>query len=337
MNQDSFEDIIFIGAIIIILIAIFMIIILSKCCSFVPLFFAIIFASILGFIFNAVFFFYPKYFKSIVYMEFIVVFIQIFFLIGIIIGIIFIRKRQTLEKKDIPQAKIFSKIKCLSCTLTIFFFLLYTYSLINLIFCTFMNNKDDKKVTKPGPNIVFYFLDSFFCIVEFVLFTSLLSLGACKKCCDKCFNCCNKDKSQTGQTQVITENSSSNVVKDINNTPPINIQETVKPEPIIISINEKKKDNMDIIFKITSGKIIKINAPPFITIEKLINFLFKKVNIEGQTNDIIFLFNSEKLNKKSQDKLCDKLINNINIIVTRDTNSIIKFMEAKLELIYDEN
>ena len=200
-----------------------------------------------------------------------------------------------------------------------------------------MNNKDDKKVTKPGPNIVFYFLDSFFCIVEFVLFTSLLSLGACKKCCDKCFNCCNKDKSQTGQTQVITENSSSNGVKDINNTPPINIQEPVKPEPIFIPINEKKKDNMDIIFKITSGKIIKINAPPFITIEKLINFLFKKVNIEGQTNDIIFLFNSEKLNKKSQDKLCDKLINNINIIVTRDTNSIIKFMEAKLELIYDEN
>ena len=96
MNEVLFS----IGLILVSIITIILIILLPKCCSFLSLFCATLFNSILGFIFNAVFFFYPKYFESQTVMEGIVIIIQFFFIIGILVSIIFIRAKSKLDNKD---------------------------------------------------------------------------------------------------------------------------------------------------------------------------------------------------------------------------------------------
>ena len=210
-----------------------------------------------------------------------------------------------------------------------FFCGLFSCSIVNLIYVIFNDNDNGvEKITHPGPNIVFYFLVSFFCLADFILFSIIFNIAVCKKCCDKCFSCCNKDTNTGNKINEIPKDSSSG---DINKTLQKNPPKPLSLDPIIIPI----ADNINIIFKLTSGREIKINAPSFITIEKLIKFIFKNVKIEGPSIDIIFLFKAEVLNKLSQVKLIDKFNNN-DIILMRDTNNVVQFMEGKLELIYNE-
>jgi len=346
MSINTFLSIIIYLFIIFVVFVFLPIFFLKQCCSLNSLLISIIIQSFIGFVLNALFLLWPTYFnikRQNLVLE--IIYLQIIYLLSIIPSIILLCKSIKKRKNNIPLTRMKCIITCYSLPLSIFFSLVTVFFFI--AFFWIVTNKasvaDCCQHCNSRKNVQYFFCNLIFCYMEFILYTSLRYLDLNKICCEhyRICNQKNKQKNDISLSQINLVINDANHVPNKRNESNINktlcnIEHLPNSKEIISSIEDNKKFDMNLIFKINDDKKIKINVPSDITVQKLIDFIFKKFNIDNQTSNIEFILKSEILNKTSKDKLSEKL-NNEDKIIINDKNNAIQLNKGINHLIYEKN
>ena len=321
------------------------IILLKECCSLNSLLFILIIQSTIGFILNSLLLIEQIYFNnSKGELLFLIIVIQIIYLLSAIASIILLCKSVKLKKQNIPLTRMKFAITCYSVPLSIFFFLITIIFLSVFLFlftrksCPQNGNCNSLSIDGQIMKYIFVYI-LILPYLNFIFYASLRYLDLNKICCvqSPIYNKKNKLKNNVAVSQTnINIYPTSNIINDQNiNTRLCNYESLPDSNEITISVVGNKKFDMDIIFKINEDKIIKINVPSDITVQKLIDYIFKKMNLDNQTSNIEFILKSEILNKTSKDKLSEKLINGDTIIMN-DKNNIIQLNKGITYLTYEK-
>jgi hypothetical protein len=302
------------------------IILIKKCFSLKSLLITILIQSIIGIILNLL--------LLIKYMKFEFILPQIFYLISIISSIILLHKLKKLKKQKISLTKMKCGITCNSISLSILFFLLIIFLFTFIITVLFSHCRVHSEQYD-----YFIFYNFIFCYANFISFASLRYIDINNKCCYKAnFN--NKNIKPISSVSSLQNNTNINITSNAINESKNNIKLSnyyilSDSQEINNSSNGNKKFNIDIIFKISDDKKIKINIPSDITIKMLIDYIFKKMKIDNKNQNIEFILNSEVLNKMSNDKLIEKY-NSGDFILIIDENNSIQLNKGITYLKYEE-
>ena len=320
------------------------IIFLKECCSLNSLLCIVIIQSTIGFIFHSSFLIYQIYFDNSKEALFIIIIIviPIIYLLSTIASIILLYKSVKLKKQNIPLTRMKFAITCYSVPLSIFFFLItffYLFIFVSL-FQRMCNPKTGNSHSYDGQIMIYFIVYNLIvAYLNFIFYASLRYLDLNKICCvqSPIYNKKNKQKNNVAVPQTnIDIYPTSHIINQQNiNTRLCNYESLPDSNEITISVVGNKKFDMDIIFKINEDKIININVPSDITVQKLIDYIFKKMNLDNQKSNIEFILNSEILNKMSKDKLSEKLINGDTIIMN-DKNNIIQLNKGITYLTYEK-
>lgn len=318
-TEDLIGMLIFLYAITLIVL----IIIFRCCCSRFPLLLSNFIFSIIGFLSNIGFYFYPKWIKENS-DSFFVVFSHLFYLLWIITYLLLLSKKYS-QNND-----------CCECWINIgaqfFSFSMLAYSF--MIFFSGYSLNDENKLDYSLPHPIFLIINIFCSGGVFISWASLCCFNEKKICCSGCI--CDKGKA----TNEVANNSEKNIIvsslSNINDNPEKNNAVTEKDgnvEIIEIKNEGKKKENnnehkreendITIIFRVATWKNIPMSAPSNITVKNLLICFLKKLGIESNDSSIKFTHGGENLRNFGEIILKEIFRNDCNITVN-DPEKIIK-------------